>query len=72
MAKAGASTIKKKHPAIWFVVIIISDKRMLDEVYQFCGNCYWYDVDDDHRAAAWCVKHKEKTSCFDVCKDHKF
>lgn len=45
---------------------------MYGEVYQFCGNCYWSDVDDDHRASAWCVKHKEKTSCFDVCKDHKF
>ena len=39
---------------------------MPGEVYQFCGNCYWYDVDDDHRASAWCVKHKEKTSCVDV------
>lgn len=45
---------------------------MYGEVYQFCGNCYWYDVDDDHRASAWCVKLKEKTLCFDVCKDHKF
>ncbi len=45
---------------------------MPDEVDQFCGNCFWYSVDDDHRASAWCVKHNDKTSCFDVCKDHKF
>lgn len=49
-----------------------SNSRMPDEVYQFCGNCYWYDVDDDHRASGWCAERKCKTSCFDVCKKHKF
>lgn len=48
------------------------NSRMPDEVDQFCGNCFWYSVDDDPRASAWCVKHNDKTSCFNVCKDHKF
>lgn len=72
MAKAGASMSNVKRHAVVFVVIIKTNKRMPDNVYQFCGNCYWYDVDDDHRASAWCMKRKCKTSCFDVCKDHKF
>lgn len=46
--------------------------RMPDEVYKFCGNCYWYDVDNDNRASGWCMKRKCKTSCFEVCKNHKF
>lgn len=45
---------------------------MHDNVYQFCGNCYWYDVDNDNRASGWCMKRKCQTSCFEVCKNHKF
>lgn len=47
---------------------------MPDEVYvyKFCGNCYWYDVDKEHRDTGWCADGKHKTSCFKVCKNHKF
>ena len=47
---------------------------MPDEIYiyKFCGNCYWYDVDKDHRDSGWCAERKRKTSCFKVCNKHKF
>ena len=45
---------------------------MPDEVKKFCGNCYWYDADDDHRSIGWCVERKCKTGFFSVCKNHKF
>jgi hypothetical protein len=45
---------------------------MPDNVYQFCGNCYWYDVDNDHRSIGWCAEQRCKTGFFSVCKDHKF
>lgn len=51
---------------------ILIDKRMPDEVKKFCGNCYWYDADNDHRSIGWCVERKCKTGFFSVCKDHKF
>lgn len=43
---------------------------MPDEVYQFCGNCYWYDPDKEHHAEGWCAERKCKTSCFEVCNKH--
>ena len=45
---------------------------MPDEVYKFCGNCYWYDPDKVHHAEGRCVERKCKTSCFEVCNNHKF
>lgn len=63
------------HAGIGFLIEKSEDKkeyRMPDEVYQFCGNCYWYDVDNDNRASGLCMKRKCKTSCFEVCKNHKF
>ena len=45
---------------------------MPDKVYQFCGNCYWYNPDKEHHAVGLCAERKCKTSCFEVCKKHKF
>lgn len=45
---------------------------MTDKVYQFCGNCYWYNPDKEHHAEGWCAESKCKTSCFEVCNKHKF
>ena len=45
---------------------------MPDKVYQFCGNCYWYNPDKEHHAEGWCAERKCGTSCFEVCNKHKF
>ena len=37
---------------------------MPDDVKKFCGNCYWYDADNDHRSIGWCVERKCKTGFF--------
>ena len=31
---------------------------MSDKVYQFCGNCYWYNPDKEHHAEGWCAELK--------------
>ena len=45
---------------------------MPEKVYQFCGNCYWYNPDKEYHAEDWCAERKCKTSCFEVCNKHKF
>lgn len=33
---------------------------MCDKIDKFCGTCYWYDLDDDHRVGEFCTKHRCK------------